>query len=140
MFFDYYYACLLVETASTLSVSPPRANGEKKWARSALNAGLEENDLGLTPKTQRAIDPFRPIHSPVVPTTESTARGSKAPHEQCEGWGWTRETPGLPGTSLFGVSHLLYCWWGRHFRDAKASVLAGRPSVTSPQDPEPQEQ
>lgn len=44
MFFDYYYACLLVETASTLSVFPPWKTGKKKWAKSALNMGLEEND------------------------------------------------------------------------------------------------
>lgn len=44
MFFDYYYACLLVETASTLSVFPPWKSGTKKRAKSALNMGLEEND------------------------------------------------------------------------------------------------
>lgn len=44
MFFDYYYACLLVETASTHSVFPPWKSEKKKRAKMALNRGLKEND------------------------------------------------------------------------------------------------
>ena len=92
MFFDDYYACLLVETASTLSVSPSWESGEKKHARSALNVALEENNPRRRSRDPGGSQPTSPHSLPHCPMTDSSARAGKAPVGTTRGQGQDPET------------------------------------------------
>ena len=92
MFFDDYYACLLVETASTLSVSPSWESGEKKHARSALNVALEENNPRRRSRDPGGSQPTSPHSLPHCLMTDSSAWAGRPPVGTTRGQGQDPET------------------------------------------------
>lgn len=126
-----------METASTLSVSPPWGSGEKKYARSALNSGLERKQSQFWLQTPRGLLIHFTPFTTQLPHDWVNPLGQESPRGHHGGQGWDPEThrviswkPSVQGKP----SALLLVEWACH-RDAKVSLVAWKPSVKSSQDP-----